>query len=249
MGVRLGRGGMGCDSDLPARPQERNVERKADSAVSEYGKKSEYDPEPLTLRPQDLSTEPESSGPMVWREGLPSELMATVMQELRRMAAAALRQQASGHTLQPTAIVNELWLRMAGNGERQFPSRGDFLAFASHTIRTILVDHARRKLAEKRGGGARRTTFLDALEHGCITEPDLLELEDELRLMERLHPISARIIEMRFYGGMTEMQIAQRLGVTDRTVRRHARHARLFMRARQHDVRDETDGHQNNHHG
>ncbi len=155
------------------------------------------------------------------------------------MAAAALRHQKSGHTLQPTAIVNELWLRLAGGGERHFPSRGDFLAFASHTIRTILVDHARRKLAEKRGGGARRTTFIDALEQGCITEPDLLELEDELQLLEKIHPMSARIIEMRFYGGMTELQIAQRMGVTDRTVRRHARIAQLFMRARQRDEHDE----------
>ena len=241
--------GTGRDSDTPARPQERNVERKADSAVTENGKKTESDAKSLTIQGPGGSADPNHPGPTAWREGLPWELMTTVMQELRHMAAAALSHQANGHTLQPTAIVNELWLRMAGGGERQFPSRGDFLAFASHTMRSILVDHARRKLADKRGGGARRTTFLEALERGCITEPDLLELEDELQLMENIHPMSARIIEMRFYGGMSDQQIARRLGVSERTIRRRTRIAQLFMRARLPGEREKTDGRQDNHHG
>jgi len=173
-------------------------------------------------------------------------LMSTLLGELRRMAAAALGKQGRNHTLQPTAIVNEAWIRMAGHGERQFPSRTEFLAFASRTIRTILVDHARRKLATKRGGGARRETLVDSLEHGAITESDVLELEDELNLLEKLHPMSARIIELRFYGGMTDVQIAQRMEVSDRTIRRHAKIAQLFMRARLADnspVHDATADH------
>lgn len=174
--------------------------------------------------------------------GLPPELIEVVYAELKDVARRYLGNQANSHTLQPTAIVHEAWLRMASNERLHCPSRGAFFALASTVIRRILIDHARKKHAQKRGGKRRRQPWNDALEAGVYSAQDLLEIDDELQLLESAHPVSAQIIEMRLYGGMDDAQIAERLGVSTRTVRSRARTARMFMRARL-DERDESDDH------
>ncbi len=156
-------------------------------------------------------------------------LAELVYGELRAIAAVQLR-GVRGQTLQPTALVHEAWLKLAHADD--FANRRHFLGVAAKTMRSVLVDHVRRRRADKRGGDAVHTTLDDTvgfLEHG---ELDLLDLDDALGELERDDPLLARWVEMRFFGGMTNGEIAAIEHVSESTVERGWRAARARLRAR-----------------
>lgn len=157
-------------------------------------------------------------------------LLALVYDELRDLAAHHLRGERSGHTLEPTALVHEVYLRLHGRPELALGSRTHFLALASRAMRNVLVDHARARLALKRGGGA---THVTVGEGNAITEDrtaDVLAVDRALGRLAEHDERLARIVEMRFFAGMTDVEIAQVLRVTDRTVRNQWSFARVWLR-------------------
>jgi RNA polymerase sigma factor (TIGR02999 family) len=155
-------------------------------------------------------------------------LFTIVYHDLRRIAGHHLRGRSTG-TLGTTAMVNEAYLRLAGPNAGPWQDRAHFLAVASRAMRQILVDQARRKLAQKRGAGAVATS-LDSRNAG--EEPrflEILELDEALGRLAALNERLARVVELRFFGDLSEEETAEALGVTDRTVRRDWRKARAFL--------------------
>lgn len=160
----------------------------------------------------------------------PEELLATVYAELRVMAESFLFGERDGHTLQATALVHEAYLRLANHAEVQCNDRAHFFALAAQVMRRILVDHARAKKRLKRGGANPRTILLTAATPPAAErELDLIALEDSMNRLAAETPLSARIVEMRFFAGLTEVEIAHVLDISERTVRRHWTHARAWL--------------------
>jgi RNA polymerase sigma factor (TIGR02999 family) len=164
------------------------------------------------------------------------ELFPLVYEELRRMAAARMANEAAGHTLQPTALVHEAWLQLAGNGAQTWQNRGHFFAAAAEAMRRILITNARRKSAMKRGGGQIRVP-LDELEILATTPDDhVLLIEEALQWLEAQDPDLARIVVLKFYGGLTNEEVAESRGMSVPTVKRQWAYAkaRLFRWIREH---------------
>lgn len=147
--------------------------------------------------------------------------------ELRRLAAAQLRGM-RGHTLQPTALVHEAWLRLAGSGA-EHENRGHFLAAAAKAMRCVLVDHSRRRLSEKRGGNRQRTSLDAVVQSFDCDEATLLDLDAALGDLERADAGLARLVEMRFFSGMTHPEIAAAQQCSLSSVERGWRLARAFL--------------------
>ena len=147
-------------------------------------------------------------------------LVPLVFEELRRIASRQLSREAVGHTLTPTALVHEAYLRLVDQTRVQWVNRAQFFAVAARLMRRVLLSHARRVGAAKRGGGWQR---LD-LEHAAVPieerAAELIALDDALERLAALNPRLSQVVECRFFGGMTEEETAAALGVTDRTVRR-----------------------------
>jgi len=147
----------------------------------------------------------------------------------RELRAIASRQMGSGETLRTTALVHEVYLRMARGEAVSARDREHFFATASRAMRQILVDHARRRSAEKRGGGVRP----EALDEGIIgagaREDEVLAVDAALAHLEGLDPRLAKIVELRFYGGLSVEEAAEALGISERTVKRDWRKARAFL--------------------
>jgi RNA polymerase sigma factor (TIGR02999 family) len=157
-------------------------------------------------------------------------LFELVYRDLRRIARSHLRGRPTG-TLGTTAIVNEAYLRLAGPNAGPWQDRAHFLAVASRAMRQILVDHARRKLAHRRGGGV---GAVELEEHHAVDVPnvqELVELDEALTRLAALDERLARVVELRFFGDLSVEETAEVLGVTDRTVRRDWRKARSFLHA------------------
>jgi RNA polymerase sigma factor (TIGR02999 family) len=158
------------------------------------------------------------------------ELMAIVHPELRRLAAAYLRRESPGHTLQATELVHELYLRLAGK-TGQIENSAHLRALAAQVMRNILVDHARARRAEKRGGDARRID-LDALQIGSSgMDEKIMALEEALTRLSEWDQRQARVVELRFFGGMTEEEIGEVLDMSVRTVKRDWQQARAWLYA------------------
>jgi RNA polymerase sigma factor (TIGR02999 family) len=155
------------------------------------------------------------------------QLTPLVYSELRRLAAAYIRRERRDHTLQPTALVHEAYLRLVNQGEIQSHTRAQFFAIAANLMREILVNHARRHRASKRGGGNKEQLEASA----AIAQPavDLLALNEALEQLARLDPRKAQIVELRFFGGLTEDQIADVLDISIITVKRDWRAARAAL--------------------
>jgi RNA polymerase sigma-70 factor (ECF subfamily) len=160
------------------------------------------------------------------------ELIDHAYDDLRRLAASHLRRERQGHTLQPTALAHEAYVRLAGQQRPLGHDRAYFLSAASAVIQRILVDHARARRAAKRGGSWTRVTLSDLVddERGV----DLLALDESLVLLSRLAPRQARTVQLRFFGGLSTEEIAGVLGVSPRTVANDWRVARAWLRARLH---------------
>jgi len=167
--------------------------------------------------------------------GAAEELFGILYDELRRRAAGIMSGQA-GQTLQPTAVVHEAWLKL---GEGDWESRGHFLGVAAKAMRSVLVDHARARRAEKRSGGGSRVGLdqvLLAYEERAL---DLVGLDEALGRLEAFDPELARLVELRFFGGLSIAETAEVLGRSTATIERSWRTARSFLRV---ELGDEADG-------
>jgi RNA polymerase sigma factor (TIGR02999 family) len=158
---------------------------------------------------------------------------AMVYAELRALARSQLRREAVGHTLETGALVHEAYLRLSDGSRGEFDDRSHFLAIASSAMRRILVEHARRTNAAKRGGGV-IAVDLDAADNAMALVLDdhgtsLTDLDDALELLSRLHARQANVIECRFFGGLTEDETAAALGIGLRTVKRDWAAARAWL--------------------
>lgn len=170
-----------------------------------------------------------------WAAGDPAaaeEVIPLVYQELRRIAARQLQQERVTHTLQPTAIVHEAYLRLSGQGELAWPSRTHFYAFAGHLIRRILVDYARTRNCAKREGRYEKVTLDDAGDLALEKSPDLVALDAALSDLEKVDPRKAAVVELRFFTGLSLEEIAGQLGVSLETVGRDWRRAKAWLYSR-----------------
>jgi len=159
-----------------------------------------------------------------------AELVRLVHPELRRLAAACLRRENPDHTLQATELVNELYLRLVGRTQ-QLENSAHFRAVAAQAMRNILVDHARARQTLKRGGEVRRMD-IDGLQIGSPARDEkVLALEEALSRLSEWDPRQARVVQLRFFGGMTEEEIGQVLGMSARTVKRDWQQARAWLYA------------------
>jgi RNA polymerase sigma factor (TIGR02999 family) len=161
-----------------------------------------------------------------------SALFAIVYDELRQVAAAALRRERPEHTLQPTALVHETFLRLADDSAIWWENRSHFLAIASKVMRRILVEHARGRNAQKRGSGEVKRS-LDEIDVPMPSVPidlDLVMLDEALARLAQLDPRQARIVELRFFGGLTVEETASVIGSSPRTVKRDWQVARAWLR-------------------
>jgi RNA polymerase sigma factor (TIGR02999 family) len=172
--------------------------------------------------------------------GAMDRLMPIVYDELRRLAAGYLKGERRDHTLQPTALVHEAYLRLVRQDRVEWQNRAHFFGIAARMMRRVLVDHARRRQAGKRDAGGFRLTVQvgDALE--VSRDPELLELDEALVRLERLDVDQARVVELRFFGGLTVEETATVLGISTATVKREWRTARAFLRQEM-DDRDAGD--------
>jgi RNA polymerase sigma factor (TIGR02999 family) len=159
-----------------------------------------------------------------------NELLPLVYEELRRLAACRMADEAAGHTLQPTALVHEAWLRLAGNDPSvPFANRAHFFAAAAEAMRRILIERARRKGAGKRGGDWQRID-LNKVEIAADADDDTLLLVDEaLEKLAQEDANAAEVAKLRFFGGLTLEEAGHALGVTDRTAKRYWAYARAWL--------------------
>jgi RNA polymerase sigma factor (TIGR02999 family) len=147
------------------------------------------------------------------------QLMPLVYDELRRLARRYMRQQPAGHTLQTTALIHEAYLRLIGQEEKRWENRAHFFGVAAQAMRHILVDYARARNVAKRGGGATRVSLDEVLTVCPESGADLVELDDALTALAKLYERQSKVVELRFFGGLTEEEIAEVLKVSPRTVR------------------------------
>lgn len=158
-----------------------------------------------------------------------NRLVCVLYDELHRCAAMYMDGEVVEHTLQPTALVNETYLRLVNRREMDWRDQRHFLAIAANTMRQVLVDYTRVRRAAKRGGAAKKLTLSEGLIEDSASEVDLVELDDALRQLEKHDERMSRVVELRFFAGMSVETIAQVLGVTDRTVRRDWQAAKMLL--------------------
>lgn len=159
------------------------------------------------------------------------ELFPQLYAELREIADRLLRGEMTGHTLQPTALVHEAWFKLAGPRAPRPVDRTHFLALAARAMRQVLVDHARRRRALKRGGDAVDLSIADDRLGFSIPLDDLLSVDDALTRLGEQSPRLARVVELRFFAGLSEEETARALEVTTRTVQRDWAKARAWLHA------------------
>lgn len=158
------------------------------------------------------------------------KLLPLVYDELRRLARKYLNRERADHTLQPTALVHEAYLRMVDQQQVAWHSRAQFFGLAATLMRNILVDHARRHQAEKRGGGEYALSLSEADRYGSQPNVDLLALDEALNDLSRSSPQHARVVELRYFGGLTIEETAKVLNVSHATVERDWAFARAWLK-------------------
>jgi len=158
-----------------------------------------------------------------------AELLPLVYEELRRLAAHKMAQEAAGQTLQATALVHEAWLRLIGDGQPRWQGRGHFFAAAAEAMRRILVENARRKRRLRHGGGQQRVG-LEEIELVAEAEEDkVLQVHEALDDLAREDPIQAQVVKLRFFAGLKNEEVAEALGVSTKTVQRYWIHAKSWL--------------------
>ena len=174
---------------------------------------------------------------VAWSNGEQSaaeRLVPAVYEELHRQAARAMRREGAGHTLEPTALVHEAYLRLVDQRRVEWRNRAHFFGIASEVMRRVLVDHARARLATKRGGDRQRITLgnaFDVADAGdASADADVIALHEALERLATLDPEQARLVEMRYFGGLTIEETADALGVSPATVKRDWVLARAWLK-------------------
>ena len=162
-------------------------------------------------------------------EDAAARLLPYVYDELRRLAAAFLRRERPDHTLQPTALVHEAYLRLIDQSRVDWKNRAHFCAVASEMMRRILVDHARKHHAAKRGGSETRISLADAVSFPQNVEIEVLAVDEALIDLTRLDPQQGKLVELRFFGGLTLDETAEVMGVSRSTVQREWNLAKAFL--------------------
>ena len=166
-----------------------------------------------------------------WRagdQGALAELLPLVEHALHQIAARQMRGERPGHTLQATVLVNDAYLKLV-DASVSWQNRAHFLAVAAHIMRNILIDHARARRRDKRGGGGVRVTLYEADIASAGPEPDILDLEEALARLDTFDNRKAKVVEMNFYGGMTYDEIAEALEISPATVDRELRMAKAWL--------------------
>jgi len=157
------------------------------------------------------------------------QLMPIVLRELRKLAGGYLRNERPNHTLQPTALINEAYLRLVAQDVPDWQSRTHFFGVAAQLMRQILVDHARSHAAAKRGQGAPRLSLEEAAEFSREQVGELVALDDALKSLARFDERKARVVELRYFGGLTVEEIAAALGISTATITRDMRLAQAWL--------------------
>lgn len=168
-----------------------------------------------------------------WQEGDKEALNALtplVYNELRRLAQSYINRERVNHTLQGTALVHEAYLRLIDQRRMEWRNRNHFFALAAELIRRILVDHARGKVAAKRGGNDVKLSFEEALEPAVSEDLDLVALDDALKLLARTDAQQSRIVELRYFGGLKIEETAEVLAISPATVKRDWTMAKAFLK-------------------
>jgi RNA polymerase sigma factor (TIGR02999 family) len=156
-------------------------------------------------------------------------LLPLVYDELRRLAAQKLAQEQPGQTLQATALAHEAYVRLVGSGKHRWDSRGHFFAASAEAMRRILIDRARKKRSTKRGGG-RKKLDIDATDLATQVSPDqLLAVDDALTKLAREDPVAARLVELRYFAGLTVEEAGKALAMSTATAYRHWKYARAWL--------------------
>ena len=158
-----------------------------------------------------------------------SELLPLVYEELRRLAVSRMSREMEGQTLQATALVHEVWLRLVGEGDRTWQNRAHFFGAAAEAMRRILIENARRKSRVKRGGHYVRVDLEDVELAETTPDDKILLINEALEKMETSDPEKARVVVLKFFGGLTHQEVAENLGVTERTVERHWAYAKAWL--------------------
>ncbi len=161
--------------------------------------------------------------------GALSRLFPLVYEELRRVAERQLRHERSGHTLQPTALVNEVYIRLVDQRRVDLQSRAHFFGVAAQVMRRILVDHARRHRAVKRGDGVRCVSIDEARDVAACDAPSVLALDHALDRLQQVDPALSHVVELRAFGGLTIEAVAEVLGVSPSTAKRDWRTAKAWL--------------------
>jgi RNA polymerase sigma factor (TIGR02999 family) len=205
---------------------------------------------PEVAPPSAPADSPGARGPSVtellrlWGAGdsqASDSLVRLVYAELRRQARLALRRERDGHTLQPTALVHEAWLRLGDQHDARWESRAQFFAIAAQTMRRVLLDHARARHAAKRGGGAVEVTLggadegdaghrARAADESSLDAVDVIALDDALARLAELDPPKARLVDLRYFAGLSIPEAAEVLGVSTATLGREWAVARMWLR-------------------
>ena len=157
------------------------------------------------------------------------QLLPLVYEELRLLAAHKMANEAAGHTLQPTALVHEAWLRLVGNENQKWDGRAHFFAAAAEAMRRILIDRARRKRAARHGGGQQRVDILEVDLASPDEDDQLLALSEALDKLAVEHKAEAELVKLRYFVGMTNDEAAEVLGISPRTAKYYWTHARAWL--------------------
>jgi RNA polymerase sigma factor (TIGR02999 family) len=156
-------------------------------------------------------------------------LVPLVHEDLRRIALRYMSRERPGHTLQATALVNEVYLRLIEINQVRWQNRAHFFAMSARAMRRILVDSARARGSEKRGGGIPRVALDDALLVGPMADPSLVALDDALLALEAIHPRKSQVVELRYFGGLSIEETGEALHISPDTVKRDWQFAKLWL--------------------
>ena len=157
------------------------------------------------------------------------ELLPLVYEELRKLAAHKMANEADGHTLQPTALVHEAWLRLVGSESQRWENRSHFFAAAAEAMRRILIEKARRRLRVRHGGGQERVELDDLAIATPESDERLLQVHDALDQLAVENKLKAEVVKLRFFVGLTDREVAKALGLSERTVERHWAYAKSWL--------------------
>ncbi|HHY84896.1 MAG TPA: sigma-70 family RNA polymerase sigma factor [Verrucomicrobia bacterium] len=157
------------------------------------------------------------------------QLLPLVYEELRRLAAHRMANEAAGQTLQPTALVHEAWLRLTGNPDQKWDGRAHFFAAAAEAMRRILIERARKRRAVRHGGEQQRVDLAEFDLAAPAKDDQLLAIDEALEKFASQHPEEAKLVKLRYYVGMTIEEAAEALGISPRTAKYHWTHARAWL--------------------